>query len=156
MTNQQSIRNSIYNTFLNSKTHGVYNILKSQSRALKTMWICFFTLCAVYCMYLVINTILTFAAYGVNQYNSVVYESPAQFPAIVICNLNPYDSNTAHDEIESILNILNMSQFQSEKFTLGVGFTEDVLSLIKANLDQSAINGRLFQHFLFSFDSVSP
>ena len=101
MTNQKSIREYTFNTILNTKTHGVYNIIKAESSILKTIWICFFTICAVYCIYQVTNIIITFSAYGVNQVSSIVFESPAQFPAVVICNLNAYDSNTADDEIDS-------------------------------------------------------
>jgi hypothetical protein len=146
MTNQKSIRDSTFNTILNTKTHGVYNIIKTQSSIMKTIWIVFFTICAVYCIYQVTNIIITFSAYGVNQVSSIVFESPAQFPAVVICNLNAYDSNTADDEIDSILNEYNISDFKSEK---QIRYSEDILSVLKANLDQRAIQGILSFMIIF-------
>ncbi len=138
MTNQKSIREYTFNTILNTKTHGVYNIIKAESSILKTIWICFFTICAVYCIYQVTNIIITFSAYGVNQVNSVLFESPAQFPAVVICNLNAYDSNKASDEISDILNEYNISSFKSDE---PIKYSEDILSVLKANLDQKALQG---------------
>jgi len=146
MTNQKSIRDSTFNTILNTKTHGVYNIIKTQSSIMKTIWIVFFTICAVYCIYQVTNIVITFSAYGVNQVSSIVFESPAQFPAVVICNLNAYDSNTADDEIDSILNEYNISDFKSEK---QIRYSEDILSVLKANLDQRAIQGILSFMIIF-------
>ena len=113
---------------------------------MKTIWIVFFTICAVYCIYQVTNIVITFSAYGVNQVSSIVFESPAQFPAVVICNLNAYDSNTADDEIDSILNEYNISDFKSEK---QIRYSEDILSVLKANLDQRAIQGILSFMIIF-------
>ena len=78
-------------------------VFSIQSVCLSTFWFFFFTICAVYFFFQVTNIIITFSAYNVNQVNSVVFESPSQFPAVVICNLNAYDSNIASDEIDAIL-----------------------------------------------------
>jgi len=46
------------------------------------------------CFYFLITTLIAFLQYGYNTNYDYVAERPTVFPAIDICNLNPYDFNT--------------------------------------------------------------
>ncbi len=41
------------------------------------------------CSYLIIELVLAFLSYGVNTTSRTLYETPALFPKITICNVNP-------------------------------------------------------------------
>jgi hypothetical protein len=133
-----SILSSVISTISDTKTHGISNIIKSKSRLLRIIWVLCFSLSATYCIYQITNNIITYLKFATIHNNYVVYESPTQFPALVICNLNAYDDNTAKKDIE---NILTMNNISSNKYNKSIDYVENALLLFKANLDQKAING---------------
>ena len=71
---------------------------------------------------------------------STVNEAPTLFPAVVICNLNPFDGYVIRDYIESILEERN---FSLDNYSTVIEYLDAVTNQIKASMHHSAENGTL-------------
>lgn len=141
---RKKVLDSLIATICETKAHGVSNIIRSESIVLKLIWIACFTTSAIYCIYQIITTIITFLSFSVVDSTLVIYESPAHFPAFVLCNLNAYDGNTARNITQKIL---NENRFSNETTNISIDFVENASEILKANLDQQAINGEFDQWY---------
>jgi hypothetical protein len=69
--------------------HGIPSIAKNSNYFLKFMW----TICLIastgLCSYLVVESIVSYYDYEVVTKINVVYQNPAEFPTITICNIKP-------------------------------------------------------------------
>lgn len=134
----KAILNTILETISDSKTHGVSNIIKVENKVLKFIWIVCFITSTFYCAYELVIAILAYLSYGVVLSTSPVYEAPTQFPAVDICNLVPYDSLSASEDINFIFKSNNIT---NTKFTNAKNYTDTVSDLIKAYYAKLALNG---------------
>ena len=71
-------------------THGLSNIFKTEKFGFKVMWLISFLISSSGCSYFIINTISDYLKYDVVSNINVVYEHPAQFPAVTICSRDSY------------------------------------------------------------------
>ena len=71
-----------------SSCHGLPNMIRTKSKCLLIMWLICFLICSAFFSYLAILSIAKFFKYEVLTNIEVIYESPAHFPIITICNLN--------------------------------------------------------------------
>lgn len=138
----KTVLDAIFSTIKDTKTHGVSNIIKSEVLILKLIWILCFTTSVSYCLYQIIVTMIVFFSYNIVQNTLVVYECPAQFPALVICNLNSYDGNVAGDYFDSILHATNLSALN---YNRTIDYVEDAYEMIKTSLDERSLKGEFDQ-----------
>ena len=73
----------------------ISNIVLASNSFLIIIWSIAFLGCFVYCFYLVVTCILNFYKYETTVSISYITETPTNFPAVTICNLNPFDENRA-------------------------------------------------------------
>ena len=91
-----------------STSHGIPNIFKTSQLYLKIVWIICFLASSGYCFSLIISYITTFLEYGVTVSTIKVIETPINFPAVTICNLNPFYANRSSWFIQEVLNNSNL------------------------------------------------
>lgn len=114
----------------NSTSHGIPNIAKTDRIYLKILWLIFFLLSSSFCFYLIIKCLIEYSQYPVLTNIQLITETPTQFPAITICNLNTL--KTFNSSIYNQLAVLeNKSSIYLKKFNSLV-YTRFVLRTVKA------------------------
>lgn len=71
-----------------SKVHGVSNLVNSESKLLKIIWLLSLLTSGTYCIYQCISTIIDYSKFETTPSTEYEFESPALYPAVVICNLS--------------------------------------------------------------------
>ena len=74
-------------------THAIPNIITSKNNIMRVIWILCFLVSLGYCLFQLVSCILSYMNYGVISNYVYIYETPTLFPAVDICNVNPYDGN---------------------------------------------------------------
>ena len=71
-------------------SHGLPRIAQSNNWILRTIWCIFFIVSTIYCSYTIIQSFISYFNYEVTATISRIQDLPAAFPAITICNINPF------------------------------------------------------------------
>lgn len=87
----KKIRELSLEWILSSTCHGLPSIFRTSQIYLKLIWLFFFLASTAGCFYIIINYIITFFEYGVDVNTLNVIETPINFPAVTICNLNIFN-----------------------------------------------------------------
>ncbi len=100
-----------------AEIHGLSNIVLASNSFLLVFWILAFLGCFTYCVYLVVNSILAYYIYQTTVSISYTTETPAVFPAVTVCNLNPFNEQRLlpymqHVLSESDVSCVNFSDIQ--------------------------------------------
>jgi hypothetical protein len=96
------IKEALYN----STAQSIIKIIETPSLALKVFLLCRVILSSGLCSYLVIQLIISYLSYGVSTASRTLYETPALFPKITICNANPFTTQYAFNFLKQINNQL--------------------------------------------------
>ena len=72
-------------------SHGIPNIVRTNSQIIRVMWIIFFLAAAGYCLYTIIQSFIQYYSYETYIELNSIYDTPTEFPAISFCNLNAYN-----------------------------------------------------------------
>jgi hypothetical protein len=80
-----------------STAHGVHNIFKTDNPCICFMWTALSLTSATFCVYMIINSIITFSIYPVTTKTRLEYQSEFIFPTVSICNTKPFMSRAAYD-----------------------------------------------------------
>lgn len=75
-----------------------------------------------------------------------VYEAPADFPAVVFCNLNAYNGDFAREDMENILNDKNISKENYEP----IDFVDKGVDHFKSTFKARSLKG-LFDLYYSGF-----
>jgi len=94
---------------MGSSAHGIPNIFRLENKFLKSMWTICFSGALIYCIYTIASIIKTFLLFEVLTNQQVSNVSPVDFPAITVCNLNPFDRRHAQNYINMVLTNNNIS-----------------------------------------------
>ena len=92
----------LYDLSVESTSHGIPRIIKSAFRKewiITGMWSVVFTGCFIYCIYTLVLVFNTYYSYGVTSTISKFESLPTTFPAVTICNINPFNEAYAGDYI---------------------------------------------------------
>ena len=117
---------------LNTSSHGITNIARLESKALKLMWLVCFLASLSYCVYTIVGIIQSFLQFQVLINQQVVQETPVPFPAVTFCNLNPFNRQNAQTYINRTLERNNLSYVQD---TARIDLSPSLVSnLIKATI----------------------
>jgi hypothetical protein len=92
-TKKETLGSILFNWISDTSSHGIPKIINKELYMIKFMWSVFVIISWAACFYFIINTFVQFFKWDVNVSATREEERPAQFPAIDICNLNPYDGN---------------------------------------------------------------
>jgi hypothetical protein len=92
-------------------SHGIPNIIRSQDVKAKILWAIFFIVSFTYCMYTIINGVLIYYKYETYMTFSVERKNLVDFPAVTICNANPFNAKKeTNDFIDGILEDMGLGQ----------------------------------------------
>ena len=97
----------------NSTSHGIPNIVRSDSLITKLVWLVFLLASTGLCAYLVVQSILNYASFDVNAKLRVVDEREAQFPTITICNEQKLTTSYALKFLNEIATENNLTLHQA-------------------------------------------
>ena len=114
----------IKETLYNSLAQAIIKIIETPIFTLKMFLFLCVILSSGVCSYLIIELIVTFFSYDVTTKSRTFYETPALFPKITICNINPFTTKHAVEFLKQVnkdlipkIDIFNdeqMSQFDYE------------------------------------------
>ena len=89
------IKSLVKETLYNSAAQAIIKIIETPIYTLK----CFLCLCVIVsgglCSFLIAQLILSYLSFGVSTTSRMLYETPALFPKITLCNLNPFTTQYA-------------------------------------------------------------
>lgn len=116
--NTQVVRNKdneIKKTFIEwclvSSTHGISQFVRNDNITIKFMWLIFFLASSGLCITLLIQSMNEFFSFKVNTNIEVINDIDAYFPAITICNLNPYNERVGQELNQVLKDKYNYSFF---------------------------------------------
>jgi len=99
-TKKEKLEIKVKDLLLSSTSHGLPNIFRTQRKSIKIMWLILFALFSTVGTYMVYSTINNYLKYEVVTKLEVIYQKPAEFPAITISNLrNPKKEIKLQDAI---------------------------------------------------------
>jgi hypothetical protein len=86
----------IYNWAENTTAHGVSHVFKKNSHPLiRLIWLIFILGLFGYMCSTIIKQVISYFDYGVTTSTKYIIETPTNFPAVDICNLNAFDGKDA-------------------------------------------------------------
>ena len=105
--NKQILLEEIKSTIYESTFHGLPRILISIRKKqwfASIMWIILFFGSTSYCIFTIITCITDYYSYDVAIDISKIQKLPAPFPAVTICNINPFNEANAQSKLLSLDN----------------------------------------------------
>ena len=139
------IRNTLRNLFQDSTIHAIPRIINSKLFIVKTIWLVSLLAAASFCAFLIRKSILSYLNYDVVTLIERIPQIPAVFPMVIICNSNPFQTNTSIDFVKqsklksTIFDLLNNEE---KKFF--------VLNEMITHLNEKQIK----QSYVLSFDQI--
>ena len=104
------IRESIFQTCLDTTTHAIPNILKQSSHIiLKIIWTLCLLICIAFCLMFIIQSIQLYTSFSTYVAISDVEEVPTKFPAVSFCNMKSVNSSTNFGA--SFLNLSTLNNY---------------------------------------------
>jgi hypothetical protein len=97
-----SIKNKLETLLSNSTIHAIPNIIRTNNRSVKIIWLVFFLISAGFCLFFIVNSILEYYEYNTNSKTETIFENSTEFPEIILCNLNMFTTEYAFDFIKRI------------------------------------------------------
>jgi hypothetical protein len=92
-----------------STAHGIPSLSRTDSRIIRILWIVCLIASTTYCFYSIISIIVSYFSYNVLINMQIVDKSNVDFPAVTVCNLNPFDRRYSQDYINKVLAKYNLS-----------------------------------------------
>ena len=130
------LKEAFYDWSIFTTAHGIPSLSRTESKKIRFLWIAFLLVTTAYCCYSMISIIVSYFSYNVLINMQIVDKSNVDFPAVTVCNLNPFDRRYSQDYINKVLAKYNLSS--SLDYYNKVGNRElspsDVLFLLKSNL----------------------
>ena len=77
---------------LSSTSHGLPNVFRTNYLYLKVFWMICFLASTSCCLYLISASLIAYFSFSVTVSTSREIQTPIDFPAVSICNLNPFHS----------------------------------------------------------------
>jgi hypothetical protein len=94
----------------NSTSHGLPKVLSTRRPVIKVMWLFFFILAFITCVFLIRRNVKAYLEYDVVSKIRVFSEIPSVMPSLTICNINPFLTEFSHFYIKSKLEANNLSE----------------------------------------------
>ncbi|RNA22809.1 acid-sensing ion channel 1 isoform X2 [Brachionus plicatilis] len=121
--------------------HGFPNIFRTKFLPIKIMWIILFLASTSACFFLIISNLINFFNFEVVTKIRVIKKDSILFPAITICNINPFVTQQGLEYVQSFLEENNL-----------ISFTEATLDpIFQDEFSKLNFNYNLFRHFLRTF-----
>ncbi|CAF0724254.1 unnamed protein product [Brachionus calyciflorus] len=94
-----------------STSHGIPNIARAENKIIALVWCLAFTISTGFCGFYILQTIIEVSKNPTMINYEIIEETPAVFPAISICNLNPFKT-TNSNVYNTLLNVLLENNFK--------------------------------------------
>ena len=150
MVNKKSklIWSAVCECAMNSTAHGIPNIFRLHNKMLKVMWTICFLGALFYSIYTITSIVISFLQFDVLTNQQVVVESPVDFPAVTVCNINPFDRRNSQNYINAVLLKNNISYVNDIK---KIDINPKLVSnLIKASIkSDNSLNKTQIEHLGF-------
>lgn len=120
------------------------------------MWTLCFLASATYCCIEVVNVIKHYFKYPVLIDIQLIHESPTYFPAVTICNLNPFNSKRAQSFMQSVYDKYNFSLDTniSNIEMNAIEYTNARLDLFRLEVKYQNMNQQQLQQIGFKLDEM--
>ena len=161
LTFKKEFFKELYELGVDSTTHGVPRILKCFKRRewfISMIWSLIFITALAYCCITITKCVRSYYQFNVSSTISKIHNLPAPFPAVTICNINPFNEAYASDYIYNKTSLAkcfdttNSSQFQACMNTsnpnIAFELFNDQIKHIVAN-DQSLT---AWDHYWYGYD----
>jgi hypothetical protein len=132
----------IKETLYNSTAQAIIKLLETPIFTLKIFLFLCVILSSGLCSYLIIQLIISYLSYGVSTTSRTLYETPALFPKITICNLNPFTTRYAVEFIKQInkevfptIDIYNEEQMSKLDLTIKYNLIADLAFYSKTKMN---------------------
>lgn len=86
---KDELKRKLKNAAEETTSHGIPHILRTRNVFLKIMWSIFLLASLGYCIYFITKMLIQYFQFQTSTSIDYIQETPAQFPAITICNTNP-------------------------------------------------------------------
>ena len=103
------IKSSLNELVIDSTSHGLPKIFKSKHFPMKLMWTICFIVSTCYCSYSIFQITCDYFNYDVVTVFETVYETPAKFPVITLCNANLFQTKQSEKIVEDYLSQLKFN-----------------------------------------------
>jgi len=127
------IKTLIKDTLYNSLAQALIKICHTPYFTLKTFLLIFVIISSGSCAFLVIQLIESYLSYGVSTTTRTLYETPARFPKVTLCNVNPFTSRHAveflkqiNHDITSTIDIFDEDSLGQSNFTNKMGLLANI------------------------------
>lgn len=105
----KALGNRIKEWMLETDVHGLPNIARHENRLIQVIWAICFCLSTATCSFLVVRSINSYFDHEVFSKYDLIFEAPAVFPTVTICDLNPFVTAQATDYVKSIMDRYNIT-----------------------------------------------
>jgi hypothetical protein len=96
------IKTLVKETLYNSLAQALIKLNDTQYWSLKVILLIFVLITSGLCSYLIIQLILSYYSYGVSTTAKTLYETPALFPKVTICNVNTFTTEFAVEFLRKV------------------------------------------------------
>lgn len=93
----------ILNTCEDSTTHGLNPIVKRHNPVIRTVWILCLLASSIVCSFMITKSIMSYFDYETVTKTNRINLISADFPAVTICNVNPFVTNVSAQFVEDIM-----------------------------------------------------
>ena len=128
-----------------SSIHGLSNIFRRESRAAQLGWTGFTLAFSTICTFSVINSLVDYLEFNVTTKIMLIDENNVTFPAVEICNTNPYLTDYSIEFltsfIESKTNHVYKNNISKVQFINQILFEDkNLINLLKNNINLKTLN----------------
>lgn len=133
---RQDLSDTAQGWITSSTLHALPRVFKPSPIYLRVIWLIFFLLSFGCYIWIVTNYFIKFFTWPSNTNIAIINESPSNFPAVTICNLNPLYKKRSQTYINNVLQKNNMSYLNNlthmNPNQLATDLQTSVLNTIKA------------------------
>ena len=117
--NHSYIKEILISAADDSTTHGIDHFFKREHPFIRFVWAVCFLASAAICFYLIAMSIIAYLEYETVTKAQYISELTAEFPAVSVCNLNPFLTNKSWEFVEDVLSqngVASPTAFIKNKF----------------------------------------
>lgn len=122
----------------NTSFHGLPNIIDSKYIVLRIIWALVFLAAFSFSVYSITNIFMSYFSYSVLTTIGLVDSPQMSFPAITLCNMNPFSTLEAVDFVSRGLNASLLSALRNDYFTTAIALSSSKRAeLLNSNTNES-------------------
>ena len=100
---EDSYKQKVINCCKDTTSHGIPRAFKSNNWFKSILWMLCFFLSFGYMIYSIINLFIAYYTFSVTASITRIHELPVTFPAVTLCNINPYNEQYSTQYIKEVM-----------------------------------------------------